>query len=66
MAVVDYLALRDASVEGRLLRRRLGRKWMTFKREIRDVFSHQFPDGIEYVRDVCLAVATKPKLRAVS
>lgn len=58
--VTDYLDLRDASVEGRLLRRRLGRGWMNFKREIRDVFSRQFPDGIEYVRDVCLAVATKP------
>lgn len=59
-ATSDFLALREAAVEGTVLRRLLRNDWEPFRREVRVVFGREFPDRVEYRRAAHLAVATKP------
>jgi len=60
MAVRDFLELRSATVESALLRERLGAQWNKFSRQVAETLASAFPAGIQYIRDVYIAVATKP------
>jgi len=56
----DFLTVRESAVEGVVLRRLLGERWETFRRDVRAEFAHEFSGRVEYVRGVHLAVGTKP------
>lgn len=60
MNVADYLSLREASVEGTLVRRNLeAGQWRQFRQRVRKVFRIRFNESIEYDRDVYFGVGTK-------
>ena len=60
MNVADYLSLREASVEGTLVRRNLeAGQWDQFRQRVRKVFRVRFNESIEYDRDVYFGVGTK-------
>ncbi len=60
MNTADFLAIREQSVEGTLLRDRLGPdRWSEFRRRALGVFQRRFPQGIEYVRAVNLGLGSK-------
>lgn len=60
MNVADYLSLREASVEGTLLRRNLeAGQWDQFRQRVREVFRSRFNKSIEYDRGVYFGVGTK-------
>lgn len=61
MSVTDYLSVKEASVEGSLLRERLTvEKWNMLRQRLADVFRSQFGETVEYVRDVYFGMGTKP------
>lgn len=60
MNVTDYLSLREASVEGTLLRRNLeAGQWDQFRQRVRKVFRDRFNESIEYDRDVYFGAGAK-------
>ena len=61
MSVTDYLSVKEASVEGTLLCQRLTTEQRKmFRQRLADVFRSQFGETVEYVRDVCFGIGTKP------
>ncbi len=57
----DFLAMKEASVEGRLLAESLSDEERDeLKRQMTDAFKSRFKDGIEYTREVHFARGTKP------
>jgi SAM-dependent methyltransferase len=61
MSVTDYLSVKEASVEGTLLRQRLtAAQWNVFTERLADVFRSQFGETVEYVRGVYFGIGTKP------
>ncbi|MBI4478322.1 MAG: methyltransferase domain-containing protein [Acidobacteria bacterium] len=58
--VADFLTLRESAVEGRVLRRLVGKRWEEFRRHVREAFAREFGERVEYTRGVNIAVATKP------
>ncbi|MEX2272250.1 MAG: methyltransferase domain-containing protein [Vicinamibacterales bacterium] len=60
ISVADYLAMRQSSVEGMLVRRRLSSlEWEMFSRHLAERFRGRFGDSISYRRDVNILVGTK-------
>lgn len=60
LAVADYLSMKEASVEGTLLRRMLdGASWNAFKRRVADAFRTEFGDTVAYVRGVHVGIGSK-------
>lgn len=60
MSVTDYLSLREASVEGTLLRRNLeAGQWRQFRQSVIEVFRDRFNESIEYRRDVHFGIGTR-------
>ena len=60
MNALDYLSLREGSVEGTLLRRNLeAEQWRRFRQRVTEVFRDRFGESIEYSRDVYFGVGTK-------
>lgn len=61
MRTTDFLASRDASIQGAVLRERLSdEEWDVFTRQVSDVFETQFGNAVEYDRDVHFGVAQTP------
>ena len=61
MSVTDYLSVKEASVEGTLLRQRLtAEQWRVFRQRVADAFLSQFGQTVEYIRDVYFGFGTKP------
>ena len=61
MDIISYLSLREASVEGTLLRRSLeAGQWRQFRQRVAEVFRSRFNETIEYSRDVYVGIGTKP------
>lgn len=60
IGIDDFLALREASVEGMLLRSSLepGR-WSECRRQASELFRRRFPAGLRYTRPASLALARK-------
>jgi ubiquinone/menaquinone biosynthesis C-methylase UbiE len=57
----DWLDSRGVTPMARFLRQMLGTEfWETFDRRVRQVFAERFPDPINDLRDVVLAVGHKP------
>jgi len=57
----DYVTLKEGGVEGTLIRQMLtDAGWSDFRREANDVFQRRFKNDLVFVRDVHLAVGTKP------
>jgi ubiquinone/menaquinone biosynthesis C-methylase UbiE len=62
MPTADFLASREASMQGMLLRQKLSVDgWRAFDHRVADAFRHEFSDVVTYVRDVLFAVGTKPR-----
>ena len=60
ISVGDYLAMRQSSVEGTLLRERLDSlEWAKFSRQLAERFRSRFGDSISYRRGVHIVVGTK-------
>lgn len=58
--VTDYLSLKEANVEGTLLRRNLeAGQWCQFRRCVMDVFRDRFNESVEYRRDVHFGIGTR-------
>src|SRR5438876_408641 len=56
----DYLVMKQAGVEGRLIRQLAGEvAWNDFTRQIGNVFQERFAGSITFVRDVHFGVGTK-------
>ncbi len=61
ISVTDYLSLREATIEGRLLRQELGaEQWRAFRERVIAVFQDRFSEPIEYSREINLALGRKP------
>ncbi len=61
MKSVDFLEIREQSVDGTLLRERLElERWSEFRLRALEVFQRRFPVGVEYVRSVNLGLGHKP------
>ena len=57
----DYVSLKKAGVEGRLIRELAGEiAWNDLSRQINVKFRERFPGSITFVRDVHFGVGTKP------
>ena len=57
----DYLHLRELSVRGHVVERRVGPEaWAKFKRDVAEAFRDRFGERIQYSEDVHIAVGTKP------
>lgn len=55
----DYLSMKQAGVEGRLVRQLIGdARWNSFTREIEAAFQTRFPKAITFARDVHFGVGT--------
>lgn len=60
-STADYLALRELSVQGTLLRRALDdERWNAFRTEARNAFHDRFGFDIAYDRDVHFGIGLKP------
>ena len=60
MSIDDYLTMREASVEGTLLRQQIeAEQWQTFRQSLRDVFQNRFEEPIEYTREVFFGIGLK-------
>jgi hypothetical protein len=60
VAVDDYVAMKNATVEGTLLRRLSGRdRWETFTRDVASRFRDVYGATVSYVRDFLVSAATK-------
>ncbi len=60
MNSMDFLAIREQSVDGTLLRECLEpERWSEFRRRALEVFQRSFPRGVEYVRAVNLGLGHK-------
>jgi ubiquinone/menaquinone biosynthesis C-methylase UbiE len=60
IGVEEFLAIREASVEGKLLQGSLdGDAWQEFRRRLLVAFRTRFPPRLEYLRPVHLAFGTK-------
>lgn len=60
MNVEDYVSLREASVEGTLLRRNVeAGQWNEFRARVRQAFHDRFNEPIEYERGVYFGLGTK-------
>ena len=65
ISLTEYLALREAGIEGRLLRQALRpERWDTFRQRALAVFRSRFTEPIEYSRQILLACGTKPSIEA--
>lgn len=60
VAIDDYLAIKQASVEGVLLKGRLSSlEWARFRRELAHRFRSRFGETLTYIREAHVAVAVK-------
>jgi SAM-dependent methyltransferase len=60
VAVSDYLAMKRATVDGRLLRRVLtAEHWARFMREVMEAFRTRFGEVVEFTRDFLIGIGTK-------
>jgi ubiquinone/menaquinone biosynthesis C-methylase UbiE len=60
LSVADYLSMKEASVEGTLLRRMLDSgSWTAFKHRVADAFRTEFGDTVAYVRGVHVGIGSK-------
>jgi ubiquinone/menaquinone biosynthesis C-methylase UbiE len=63
-SVHDYLAVREASVEGKCLRRMVeASHWLRLQQELRTEFESRWGDRVEYTRDVFYVSGVKPSRR---
>lgn len=61
MPTTDFLASRDASVQGAVLRGRVSNEqWDAFTRQLADAFEARFGTHVDYQRDVHFGIAQKP------
>ncbi len=61
ISVMDYLSLREAALEGRLLTRELGpEQWRAFRQRVIAAFRDRFREPLEYTREIHLALGRKP------
>jgi ubiquinone/menaquinone biosynthesis C-methylase UbiE len=60
MTIEEFLAMRDASLQGRFMRGALeDPQWDQFKRALSEEFYRRFKDPIEHSRDVNIAIGTR-------
>jgi SAM-dependent methyltransferase len=60
MPTTDFLAAREASVQGVLLERALApHDWQRFRAAVADIFAREYGGRVAYVRDVHFAIARK-------
>ena len=63
IAANDYVAMKQAGVEGMLIRRLAGEaRWHRFIQDINVAFQARFPKAITFERDVHFAVGSKPSV----
>jgi SAM-dependent methyltransferase len=61
LRTIEFLASRDASIQGAVLRERLpNEEWDAFTRQVADAFEARFGTDVEYERDVHFGIAQKP------
>lgn len=59
LSVADYLAMKQSSVEGVLLRRRLSSlDWAIFTRQLAEQFQSRFGDFVPFLREAHIAIGT--------
>jgi ubiquinone/menaquinone biosynthesis C-methylase UbiE len=60
LPVPDFLAMKEATVEGTLLRRLLSADdWNRFRHRVGEVFRERYADTLSFVRDVHFGIGTK-------
>ncbi len=60
LSIADFLAIRGHAPQARFMRQTLGpARWDDFNRALSEEFHARFPDPIEHVRDVLIAIGTK-------
>jgi SAM-dependent methyltransferase len=61
MSIADFLAIRSNALQARFMRQTLvPKRWEEFEQALSADFYERFKDPIEHVRDVHIAVGTKP------
>ena len=61
ISITDFLATRETSLAGRFMRQTLDpNHWEQFRQAVSTEFYKTFTDPIEYVRDVHIAIGTRP------
>jgi ubiquinone/menaquinone biosynthesis C-methylase UbiE len=59
--IADFLAIREASLQGRFMRQNLdASRWDRFKETAMAEFHRRFKDPIDHTRDVLIAIGTRP------
>ena len=67
IGLTDYLALREATIEGRFLRQEFGaEQWHAFRQRLIAVFQGRFSEPIKYSRVINLALGRRPPTRETS
>ena len=60
LTVTDFLAMKESTVEGTVLRRMLDASdWDRFTREAANVFRERYADAVSFVRDVHFGIGVK-------